>query len=189
MNDANENGKRERAADPAGESPPTKRQNSDEVPNNHSDEAAIEQQPPPPPVPEDDAAKPEPGTESDPQEPSNEARDSEPTGDHDVSEKGDDSKEAPSVEEPFVLDRKGVVETPNANPQSATSEPTHNPGPAAGVDPTAQATVVNPDQIVEERGEIPALYVGKVIGKVKDRRCLLIRSILVSAVNSSCGFF
>ena len=42
--------------------------------------------------------------------------------------------------------------------------------PPPAVNPTVQATVVNPDQIVEERGEIPALYVGKVIGKVRLRK-------------------
>ena len=35
----------------------------------------------------------------------------------------------------------------------------------AGVDPNARATVTNPDQMIEERGEVSALYVGRVIGK------------------------
>ena len=84
----------------------------------------------------------------------------------------------------FVVDRTGALETketaeaPAAAPKT---EPSEEPKPAAaapapaapapapvvtGVDPTVQATLVNPTQIVEERGEIPALYVGKVIGKV-----------------------
>ena len=33
------------------------------------------------------------------------------------------------------------------------------------VDPTVQPTVVNPDQIIEERGEVASMYVGRVIGK------------------------
>ena len=50
----------------------------------------------------------------------------------------------------------------------AALNPAQHPTPTgsgAPVDPTVQATIVNPDQIVEERGEIPPLYVGKVIGK------------------------
>lgn len=54
----------------------------------------------------------------------------------------------------------------NAPPPIAADSGTL-PTPIAAVNPTVQATIVNPDQIVEERGEIPALYVGKVIGKVR----------------------
>jgi hypothetical protein len=46
--------------------------------------------------------------------------------------------------------------------------------PATGVDPTAQTTV-NPDEIIEERGEIPDLYVGKIIGKVGNGILVVLR--------------
>jgi hypothetical protein len=35
----------------------------------------------------------------------------------------------------------------------------------APVDPAFQPTVTNPDQIIEERGEVSAVYIGRVIGK------------------------
>ncbi|GAX12059.1 hypothetical protein FisN_8Lh161 [Fistulifera solaris] len=82
----------------------------------------------------------------------------------------------------FIVDRKGEEErqeeakeeapatesTPveSSIPPQITSPPTsYGTLPPPAVNPSIPATVVNPDQIVEERGEIPALYVGKVIGK------------------------
>jgi rRNA processing protein Krr1/Pno1 len=102
-------------------------------------------------------------------------------------------------EVPFVVDREGDTEQPekddNTQPTGPPAAATHAPvagltggapthadprraaqtAPAMGVDPTVQATVFNPDQIVEERGEIPALYVGKVIGKVRNGSFVVLR--------------
>lgn len=50
------------------------------------------------------------------------------------------------------------------SPKSA-GNPSGVPSAADPVDPTVAATVTNPNSIVEERGEISAQYVGKVIGK------------------------
>lgn len=117
------------------------------------------------------------------------AEESKEAGDEEKSpgkEAESDGKQA-AEEVAFVLDTKGVTpeETKVAAdpPVPAVSDPRRAaevaPPPVAeappaaaapapvGVDPTVQPTVVNPSQIVEERGEIPALYVGKVIGKVR----------------------
>ena len=73
----------------------------------------------------------------------------------------------PPGEEPSATDLP-AEETPPAPeaPAPPTAAPPGTAAPAP-VDPTVQASIVNPTQIVEERGEIPALYVGKVIGKVR----------------------
>ena len=62
---------------------------------------------------------------------------------------------------------------PTAQPELPTGLPPAMGGPqaaaavaaAAPVDPSAAATLTNPAQIVEERGEVSSLYVGRVIGK------------------------
>ena len=89
---------------------------------------------------------------------------------------------------PIVIDRTGENPAPPAPASSSSSNPgpqpaaapggpdhppaSTNPAPAPALlphptplDPSATPTVVNPDQIVEERGTVSALYVGKVIGK------------------------
>ena len=87
-----------------------------------------------------------------------------------------DANTSDEKKEGFEVDRKGApeetqppadaaaAEAPSAVPEVAPAAPVPAP---AGVDPYVQATVVMTPQVVEERGEIPALYVGKVIGKVR----------------------
>jgi len=68
--------------------------------------------------------------------------------------------------------------TPSDPPASATAGDPPAPATAAApagdigtvsglppVDPSVQASVVNPNSVVEERGEVSSLYVGRVIGK------------------------
>ena len=121
---------------------------------------------------EKDAADSPGKTEEDPADPK------------DPSEKEDEAaptdSKPKSEEATFVLDHKGTTEAQpesnTADPPAAESVPAPAPAPVpgpqpslappVGVDPTVQATVVMTDQVVDERGEIPAVYVGKVIGKV-----------------------
>jgi far upstream element-binding protein len=57
-----------------------------------------------------------------------------------------------------------ITTNTSSDPRAATQQPAI-PSGVPGVDPNAQATITNPDQLVEERGEVSALYVGRVIGK------------------------
>jgi hypothetical protein len=54
------------------------------------------------------------------------------------------------------VDPAGIINSRNVHVEPSVPKP---------VDPTVAATVTNPNSIVEERGEISAQYVGKVIGK------------------------
>jgi far upstream element-binding protein len=93
----------------------------------------------------------------------------------------------------IIVDRTGVDETSDPDPAAApeskvvdpVSAPTETPpaetstAPAgvptglppvvaaapAPIDPASQPTVTNPDQVIEERGEVSAVYIGRVIGK------------------------
>lgn len=56
------------------------------------------------------------------------------------------------------------AETKEALTPAATQSPAPDPSTQA-VDPSVQATIVNPEQIIEEKGEVSPLYVGRVIGK------------------------
>ena len=61
-----------------------------------------------------------------------------------------------------VANTSGTAATATAPAPSVGTIPGGLPPP---VDPNAAATVVNPESIVEERGEVSPLYVGRVIGK------------------------
>ena len=79
-----------------------------------------------------------------------------------------------TLAEPVIqIDRTGEEATKEppvvaGNPTSASvPAPAGLPAGVPGVDPSAHATISNPSQIVEERGEVSALHVGRIIGKVR----------------------
>jgi far upstream element-binding protein len=92
----------------------------------------------------------------------------------------------------IIEDRTGVDETsdpdPAEAPEAKVDDPAQDPVPTetadtsaapaveptglppvaaapAPIDPASQPTVTNPDQVIEERGEVSAVYIGRVIGK------------------------
>lgn len=90
------------------------------------------------------------------------------------------TKESTSTKETVENSAKGPVEEPlkepttteSPVPKKAISTPAAKADIPAGVpsglpslDPAVQPTVTNPDAMVEERGNVAALYVGRVIGK------------------------
>mmetsp|Transcript_28604 Transcript_28604/g.47338 ORF Transcript_28604/g.47338 Transcript_28604/m.47338 type:complete len:643 (-) Transcript_28604:330-2258(-) len=79
------------------------------------------------------------------------------SGKPDVDTEVDPKKEPETSTEPSK-----EAPTPEA---SVTAPPSGLPPAASPVDPTVAATITNPNSIVEERGEVSAQYVGKVIGK------------------------
>lgn len=188
MSETNESGKRDREEDETDvEAPPPKATKS-------VSEAEAEESETAPENPDNPGTVPEESNGSEPSKKTTNEGVSEET-EVDVA----DSKSEVAEETEFIVDRKGEEmeerkdetkeEEKALTKGSAPAEmniPRHEPAtqnapaplsadvgplppPISAVNPTIQATVMNPDQIVEERGEIPALYVGKVIGKVRTR--------------------
>lgn len=92
----------------------------------------------------------------------------------DASAKKDDVANNAEASQPETVPGVTAAEVAPPSNEPNTSEPTsavtpvptHGPGGLPPpVDPYVAATVMNPESIVEERGEVSALYVGRVIGK------------------------
>jgi len=166
--ESNSNGKRERenldASPEADEAGPTTKilKSSDDSDEKESDTLSSEANLTPVPQPDEKTIQENKTEEETP-----------PPAEEDKEE--DAPAAAAKAEEPAIqIDRSGqeVQETAAAaaSPAAAPAPAATDPRTAAvtgvpGVDPNAQATVINPEQTVEERGEVSALYVGRVIGK------------------------
>lgn len=103
-----------------------------------------------------------------------------PTDDGDATKESETKENDPKPTDPLADDTKTEEEA-----QVAAVTPSTEPSglPNTAVDLTEQATVVNPDSVLEERAELDRMLVGRVIGKGGEQ----IRDLNVSTANSVSG--
>jgi far upstream element-binding protein len=180
MSETNESGKRGRDEDETEVEAPPPKATKNEADDSH--ETATE-------VPEESTKAPEDSnvsSEETPKEAMEEVEDKiEETKQFVVDRTGAEDREEETKEEALAAESTPAPVESSIPPQNASPPASYGTLPPPAVNPSVPATLVNPDQIVEERGEIPALYVGKVIGKVRIRQCIFVAYMCSMGLTSS----